>query len=160
MYGGSVKELYTFYSSRLKQRQTYCCDGAEAPCLLLQRLKIPIDNNALCQEEKEIRELHLDFCRLEPGPRPARLMQPQQGSFFMFPCPCSSSSFLNGHCHWHTLSERGIFSVCFFSAFIFAGASSPHCVLLILLKGKHFLEALIWVARVRSQQESLTTWWD
>lgn len=84
MYGGSIKELYTFYSSRLKQRQTYCCDGAEAPCLLLQRLKIPIDNNALCQEEKEIRELHLDFCRLEPGPRPARLMQPQQGSFFMF----------------------------------------------------------------------------
>lgn len=37
------------------------------------------------------------------------------------------------------LSGRDIFSVFLFSAFISVSASSPHCVLLILLKGKHLL---------------------
>lgn len=103
-------------------------------------LKIPSDNDVYCQEEKETGKLHLTSVGWNlPGPRPAWLMQPQQGSFLMFPPPCSSFLFWKGHCHWHMLSGRDIFYVSLFSAL----SPSVHPVLTVYcwycLKGKHFL---------------------
>lgn len=92
--------------------------GAGVACLLPQRLKIPSDNNAHCQEEQEIGELGLNFSGLDPGPRRAWLMQPQQGSFLRFPPPCSSSLFWKGQCHWDMLPGRDIFCFPFFHLYL------------------------------------------
>lgn len=72
---------------------------------------------------------------MEPDPRPVWLMQPQQGSFFTFPPPCSSCSGMSTVTE--TCCQEGIFLCVPFLHLYLHQCIQPS--LLILLKGKHFL---------------------
>lgn len=69
---------------------------------------------------------------------PPALSSPSKGvsshSHLLVPLFCSGIGTVTETC-----CQEGVFSVFLFSTFISIGASSPHRVLLILLKGKHFL---------------------
>lgn len=66
------------------------------------------------------------------------LCSPSKGVFscchLLVPLSCSGMGTATDAC-----CQEGIFSMCSFFLPISVSASSPHCVLLILLKGKHFL---------------------
>lgn len=115
--------------------------GAEVPCLFPQRLKIPSDNNAHCQKEGNW-GARLECLCAETWPQThlayaatAREFLQIPTSFFLFlvlerALPLRQGRFLPG---------RVIFSIFLFSIFISVCASSPHHMLLLLLRQKHLL---------------------
>lgn len=147
MYGGSVKELYTLYSSKLKQRQTYWFwwgrDTMPAPT---EAQKSQVITMPFAKKKRKLGSSTWTSVGSNAAPDPPGFCSPSKGVSFTFLCPCSPFFCWNGHCHSHTLSGRDIFSVFLLSAFISFGASSPHRVLLILLKGKHWFESASKVA--------------
>lgn len=76
---------------------------------------------------------------LEPGPRTAWLYAAPAREFPHIPTSLFLFLVLEWALSLRQVVRKGYFSVFLFSTFISVSASSPHSVLLILLKGNHFL---------------------
>lgn len=160
MYEEGQKSFILLIEASWNKGKSIGFGGAAVLCLLPQRLKIPCDKNAHCQEEQETGELGLNFCGLESGLQTSLVYAASAREFPHIP----TSLFLFLVLEW-ALSLRhcqeGVFSLFSFSPPL---SLSVHPVLTMYCcycwRGSIYLVALIWVARVRSQQASVTTWWD
>lgn len=112
--------------------------GTEIPNLLPQKFKIPNSKNAHCQKEQQTGEISLNFSGLGCDPTTVWITQPSK-SVSSVPS-FSFCLFWRGHCLWDILAGTDILSVFLNSIFISVHASIPRPILLILLKGKHFLQ--------------------